>query len=164
MRLIRTGEKKPYDQLPICITASEHDYLDKEPYLLDNPIIQRYMRIVEETLRISVPFNPVFMAHSLSMRAVALGLYVNDIDNDYKLSDMALDLAPASWLNRVIPGIDSKQHLKYLPKLDKVLFSKGIAHSYALAMALLCESVDEAVRLLCGSCDLGVTMPPVDRT
>lgn len=131
--------------MPSHTIGNKSDFVDQEENLLDNPVIQRYMLISEGFLSSRTPLHPSSASHLLSQRAQELGLRIGRGGNKGILSDLALQLAPTSWLERLLPDFRSKKAGHYFGPLDVVLLHGGSPHALALALALLFESADDAL-------------------
>lgn len=82
------------------------------------------------------------------------------------LSDRVRDLAPKRWMQAHVPGLHEKPDSAYMSRIDDQLFSltPAAGDSYALAMAALFPSADEAIEaVFASSQDLPGTAPSYSR-
>lgn len=143
--LMQCDKRLVTDCMPSHIIGNKPDFVDQEEGLLDNPVIQRYMLISEGFLSTKTPLYPTSASQLLKQRAQKLGLRIGRTGNKESLSDLALQLAPTDWLQRLLPGILTKKSGKYFAPLENVLSYGGSIRAHALALALLFESADDAL-------------------
>lgn len=110
------------------------------------PILERYSRIMtaylDTTRRIGV------QEASKRLRPIAASLNINarGVSGFQYLSDMAITQLPGWWLEKLFPSIAHKRANTPFPPLDNTVLSGfSMPHAYALAMALLYESSEEAL-------------------
>lgn len=110
------------------------------------PILERYSQIMTAYLttkrRIGVqdaskPLRPIAASRNINARGISGFQY---------LSDIAMAQLPGWWLEKLFPSIAHKQANTPFPPLDNTVLSGfAMPHAYALAMALLYESSEEAL-------------------
>lgn len=142
--LMQCDKRLVTDCMPSHTIGNKADFVE-EGGRLDNPVVQRYMLISEGFLSTKTPLYPFAASRLLNQRAKKLGLLIGRTGNKERLSDLALQLAPTGWLQRLLPGIPTKKSGKYFGPLENVLLHGGSSHAYALALALLFESADDAL-------------------
>lgn len=113
----------------------------------ENPVLRRYAEICTELLHRPRPFASFQVLRSLLPRAYARGLVVEEQATGARLSDMAMERISGPWQQLFWKELSSKASGAYLRSLDDTLVrlrSGSWRHGYALAFALLYESVDGA--------------------
>lgn len=131
--------------MPSNAIGNKPDFVDTEKGDLGHPLVRRYMLICEGFLAANTPQYFSSANLLLIQRAQELGLQIGWTGNKESLSDLALQLAPTGWLNRLFQGTPTKEFEKYLTPLENVLLHGGSPRAYALALALLFESADDAL-------------------
>ncbi|MDP9877256.1 hypothetical protein J2W25_000882 [Variovorax boronicumulans] len=146
--LFRTTGQGTWQTLP-------HELLDKarpesDAVLADaieNPVLRRYAETCAELLHRPRPLVSFQVLRSLIPRAYACGLVVEQRATGTRLSDLAVERISGPWQQLFWKELSSKAPGAYLPSLDDTLVrlrSGSCHHDYALAFALLYDSVDEA--------------------
>lgn len=142
------------------IASDEHAFVRETPHFHESqppsqrieqgqsywPILERYSQIMtaylNTTRRIGVydaskPLRPIAAARNINIRGECAPQY---------LSDVAMAQLPGWWLEKLFPSIAHKQANTPFPPLDNTVLSGfAMPHAYALAMALLYESSEEAL-------------------
>jgi hypothetical protein len=122
---------------------------EAEPETTYWPALTRYSEIMHAFLTRTVRTRMRDVAKTL--RAVATQKSINTGSNPecQLLSDLALELLPGWWLEDVFPSINSKQPGSPFPALDNTVMARHAQpHAFALAMALIYESSNEALATL----------------
>lgn len=122
---------------------------EAEPETSYWPVLMRYSEIMHAFLRRTVRTKMRDVAKAL--RPVASGKSINTGNNPERqlLSDIALGQLPSWWLEELFPSIRSKQPGIVFPALDNtVMLRHAQPHAFALAMALVYESSDDALAAL----------------
>jgi hypothetical protein len=113
------------------------------------PILERYSQIMIAYLSRTIRVGVQDVARRLRPIAAARKLGTRGILNAQHLSDIAVEQLPSWWLDEMFPSINSKQaNAPFLPLDNTVLSGFAMAHAYALAMAILYESSEEALASL----------------
>lgn len=110
------------------------------------PVLTRYSEIMHAFLTRTVRTR--MRDVSKTLRLVAANKSINTGNNPecQFLSDLALGLLPGWWLEETFPSINAKQPGTPFPALDNtVMVRHAQPHAFALAMALIYESSDEAL-------------------
>lgn len=113
-----------------------------------NPTIQRYVNICNAFLQTKHPVHPRQAAARLSARARHKGLRVSQIGARPNLSDSAVATLGGHWLDEFFACLKGKASGAFLGKIDGVCTSKHQSYhasSYALALAILWDSPDDAL-------------------
>jgi hypothetical protein len=116
--------------------------------LIATTSIQRYIEICSAFLERDKPIEVMHVASVLTYRAKQFGLstYING--NKPLLSDLVKESFPAEWLSTIFPKLVVKPHRQSMSSMDGVLYLNTSACSvtaYALALAVLYDSADEAL-------------------
>lgn len=110
--------------------------------------IQRYIEICSAFFERDKPIEVIHVASILKERAKQFGLSTCMSGNKPLLSDLVKESFPTEWLSTVFPKLVEKPHGVMMPSMDGVLYLNTAASSamvYALALAVLYESSDEAL-------------------
>jgi len=113
----------------------------------DNPVLRQYAETCAELLHRPRPFASLQVLRSLLPRAFARGLVAEERATGPRLSDLAADRIAGPWQQLFWKELSGKAPGAYLPSIDDSLVrlrSGSWRHSYALAFALLYDSVDQA--------------------
>lgn len=118
-----------------------------------NPFLQRYVAIAASMLTLVQPIPTTQLHRPIRERATGLGLRRSMVGKQPPLSDRVRDLAPKRWMQAHLPGLHEKPDFAYMSRIDDQLFSltPAAGDSYALAMAALFPSADEAIEALFAS-------------
>lgn len=121
------------------------------------PFLHRFVAISASLLTHVQPISVTRLHRPIRERAAELGLRRALVGKQPPLSDLVRDLAPAEWVQAHVPGLLDKADSAYMSRIDDQLLSVTPASgdSYALAMAALFPSADEAIEaVLVSSQDL----------
>lgn len=113
---------------------------------IENPVINRYVEIATGFLDCSKALSLAQASNKLSRRAQEKAIRVAKNGRRSNLSDIALDSVPIKWLAGILPGIDAKKPGEFFHGLDIVVRHGGLSHAHALALALLFDSAEEALK------------------
>lgn len=146
--LLRCPEKAFLNDTP-SVNLATGTFPRVEPETTYWPVLTRYSEIMHAFLTRTVRTRMRDVAKTL--RSVAAKKSINTGNNPecQLLSDLALGLLPGWWLEDVFPSIKSKQSGSPFPALDNtVMVRHAQPHAFALAMALIYVSSDEALATL----------------
>lgn len=109
-------------------------------------VLERYSKIMNAYLVRTVRVGVQEVAKVLRPIAEGKGISTRAITTNQYLSDIAVTKLPTSWLGKLFPSISTKrQGAPFGPLDNTVLSGFAMPHAYALAMALLYESSEEAL-------------------
>lgn len=120
---------------------------------LENPTVLRYGEVCQAFLECARPFRSEQFVRCTKRRATQLGVRMFTLpwlDGPY-LSDLARMSVSGPWLQRFFPAVSSETFGTYVGSLDRTITHVwgGLSPlAYALALALLYESADEAMHAL----------------
>lgn len=113
------------------------------------PVLARYSEIMQTFLRRTTRAKMRDVAKTLRSVAVKKSINTGNQSEQPLLSDLAKELLPSWWLEETFPSIRAKQPGTPFPALDNtVMLRHAQPHAFALAMALVCESSEEALAIL----------------
>jgi hypothetical protein len=115
----------------------------------NNQLVARYMRVCHQFLDGNHPIGPEQAATRLSERASLLDLRRCVIGVKKNLSDKVISELAGPWLEEFFPCLNGKRRGEYIAKIDGTCTSKHSpyhASSYALALAVLWDSPDDALK------------------
>lgn len=136
-----------FDVCPSAIQNGKNTWLpERFGEIVGSPVISRYVEISTGFLDCRRPLSFCEAAKKLSLRAKTLGIRVSKAGQRENLSDVALDCVPHAWLSSLFPGIEAKKRADLFPSFDRVVCHEGLPHARALALALLFDSAEEALR------------------
>jgi hypothetical protein len=147
--LFRVAEKGGFDFSPLeLLGRTDKEQKSFSASILDNPAITRYAAIAAHWLFCDRPIPPHQILPPLHKRAKLLGLRIGIAGRKKSLSDHAMAVFPSNWLAGIFPGLLSKRHCETYHPLEFALrnaSTSGRSASYALALAMLFDTVDGAL-------------------
>ncbi len=129
-----------------AISTNEHCGIESFEEFIHNPVLYRYVDIVSGFLESQRPLSFSDAARKLSLRARQMGIRISRKGRRPLLSDIALNSVPKAWLSLVFPGIETKRAGEHFSPIDRVLLHEGLPQGRALALALMFDSAEEALR------------------
>lgn len=111
--------------------------------------LARYVQIATALLQRSQPFDAPSINSLLAERGRYWGLRISFKGVRPLLSDRVRALAPVPWLQSHLPELHQKGSGQYFSTIDGLLVSRSVphvGHTYAIAMAALYDSSEEAIR------------------
>jgi hypothetical protein len=84
----------------------------------------------------------------LAIRAASLGLRISQTGQRPLVSDRLAEQAPTSWLSQHLPDWNTKTPTSFFHRIDRLASVKvvaGVGEAYAMALAALYDSADEAM-------------------
>lgn len=129
------------------------------------PFLQRFAAISATLLTLTQPMSTSHLHPILRERATDLGLRRAMVGKQPPLSDRVRELAPKRWIQAHVPGLNEKPVAAYMSRIDDQLTSltPAAGDSYALAMAALFPSTDEAFEAVFASSQNLPSMVPSSR-
>jgi hypothetical protein len=110
------------------------------------PIMERYSQIMASFLGSTRRVGVQDAARKLRPVAEAKNITTVRSGNIQYLSDIAVRQLPAWWITELFPSINTKQaNAPFRPLDNAVLSGYAMPHAYALAMALLYDTSEEAL-------------------
>lgn len=127
-----------------CVSSTARSEIDREKSYW--PVLERYASIMNAYLAKTTRTAIHEVANLLRPLAAAKGLSTRNSKTANYLSDIAVEILPGWWLESVFPSLNTKLPHRPFPALDNTVMSGyAMPPAYALAMALLCESTEEAL-------------------
>lgn len=117
--------------------------------VLGNEVAIRFAAITGNWLSAEKPIAAYRVYEVLRERADRLGLRQQSTGKRKLLSDLAIEDCPPEWLGAIFPVLLNKEPFRPIPVLDGVLRRADMncrTESYALALAVLFNTADEALR------------------
>lgn len=151
--LVQVDDPLPFTQAPhIWLTKGKLSKLVVA--VTELPVtgfLRRYVDISTALLIRDRPFPAEQINAQLSTRASSLGLRISRTGQRPLLSDRLREQAPPSWLNQHLPGWATKGLAVYFSRIDGLGSVKqvaGVGDAYAMALAALYDSADEAMNAI----------------
>jgi len=119
-----------------------------EPNLPEEGFLRRYVEIATKLLDRERPFQVENITRCLAKRAKHHNLRIGRSGQRPLISDRLFEMAPIDWLTQHLPGCSTKIPMVYFNRIDSLALSKnqpGVGDAYSMAIAVLYESVDEAL-------------------
>ncbi|MEO3715508.1 TniQ family protein [Roseateles flavus] len=116
---------------------------------LEHPVIERFVSLSMMALKSIIPIAPSGMTAALGRRAAMHGVRITVSGKGRRLSDWARSVLPAAWVATHFAALHQKPIGEHAPSVDDVFRARHVAHktaSYLLAMALLWDSAEDAMR------------------
>lgn len=159
-------DAKPFDSLPhIWQKNSQLRKLNVCAPTLDAApdFIQRYVAISVAFLRLFEPLPTAQVLGEIRSRASELFLGRSMRGMQPYLSDHICDSAPIGWLQAHAPRLARKHAHEYISYVDDLVCSHepATADVYAMAMAVLYPSVDEAFEEVVNQSEMSINMTPL---
>lgn len=168
MSLFRARENFSWQTMPQ--EALPHARPDADTLVtqaIESPVLRRYADVCAELLNRSRPISTLQAVRALTTRAKAIGLSPWDAKSGRKLSDLAADCISAPWQLEFGRSWQGRGKDPGLHALDATLLRlRGAcdATAYALAIALLWNSIDAAINALIKPLPpLSALLPLIDR-
>lgn len=109
-------------------------------------VIERYSEIMAGFLKMSVRAGMRDVARTIRSVAAQKSIYTGANSGCQLLSDIAAKQLPTWWLGELFPHIETKQLGAPFNALDNTVLNRHAQpHAFALAMALIYESSEEAL-------------------
>ncbi len=122
---------------------------------LKSAVVQRYSSVLESMLdNAQGPVHSACAANIVRTQANASGLRIAPLRHARYLSDAAKELLPKIWLAEHFPASQCKRPGEFAPWIDQAGHARTKpvgSTTFALALALLWDQPDEAIRLFLGA-------------
>ena len=146
--LFRVRENEAWRSMPHQVMRQVHGEFEAlVNQTLENPVVRRYAEVCTELLVRARPLSTLQAVRTLADRAHSLGLAIAPEDCGRRLSDSATERIGGAWQDLFWKELSAKKPGAHVPALDGALsrLRAGTeASGYALAIALLYDSVDNA--------------------
>lgn len=146
--LVKAPENSFFSCLPsrCSIESSSLDLVSSEGV---SPVLERYAHVILGFFTRKCRLGLSDAARELRRLAAQKDITTNRQITGLYLSDVALDCLPTSWLASLFPTIGEKKRGSPFHPLDNTVLSGfAVSHAYALAMAVLHDSGEEALASL----------------
>ena len=149
--LISTQAPEAFDQMPSSWRASATPG-PRELANRSNRVVDRFVANVRWMLAGGRSWPVETVRAGLLAKAEDFQLRLAPPGNKPLLSDLAVAALPLSLIDELVPGASRKERGKYLSAIDGALAgSGGTPVSVAIALTLLFETAEEAMRACCPS-------------
>lgn len=141
--------KRAFDQMPSFNMDAQCELADHEyQEIISNSAIRRYAEILKGLLKSEHPVAGSHGRYSISILAQKYKIRQSADSKPGKptLSDFIQKQVPDFWLKILYPDIECKVPGKFFGPIDRVLRATSSDQTYALALAVLFESTDDALR------------------
>jgi TniQ len=164
IRLSRIDDKSAFNAVP-------HRWFEQgklvginacQTHMPDQGFLRRYVDIALALLQRDRPFTPQQINGCLAHRASELGLRSSRDGTRKLLSDKLIEMAPKAWLNMHVSDWTKKEYSQQLLKVDGVIAKKHepvSGEAYAIALAALYDSPDDALRAVASYSPTKVQVP-----
>ncbi len=119
-----------------------------EPNLPEEGFLRRYVEVATKLLERDRPFQVENVSLCLAKRAEQYNLRIGRLGKRPLISDRLFEIAPNDWLKQHLSAFDTKIPLVYFNRIDLLALYKqspGLGDAYVMAIAVLYESVEEAL-------------------
>lgn len=138
--------KQAFDNVPLEAMPAKGDFSDHEfSEIFQNPVIRRYAEIAIASLAAEKPMPVIHARFRIAERAKKLQLRIGVRGRLPTLTDMLLEHVPEYWLRKSYPEIEGRLTGEFFNSIDNITLGLATDQSYALALALLFDSSDEAL-------------------
>lgn len=146
--------KKAFDEMPSIDMATQYEFTEQDFLAVyANPVIGRYVRIVNGFLCSERPMSLIHARHLIAKQFKKHQLRIGKTGGQPTLTDRALEQIPLPWLRAQYPSIDSRLKGEFFNPIDNISLGSAASQDYALALAVLFESSDEALNYWFGIFD-----------
>jgi len=151
--LVQVDDPLPFSRAPhIWLTKGKLNTLDVAvPELPETGFLCRYVDISSALLLRDRPFPVEQINSQLAIRAASIGLRISKTGQRPLLSDRLGEQAPTLWLNQHLPLWKTKSPAQFFQRMDSLGSMKvvaGVGDAYAMALAALYDSAEEAMNAL----------------
>lgn len=148
--LVQVDDPLPYSRAPhIWLAKGKLTKVDVAvPELPKAGFLRRYVDISTALLLRDRPFPVEQINSHLATRAASMGLRTSQTGQRPLVSDRLAEQAPTSWLNQHLPEWTTKTPTSFFQRIDRLASIKvvaGVGEAYAMALAALYDSADEAM-------------------
>lgn len=148
--LFRVRENEAWRSMPHEVMRQAHPVSEAVVnQALESPVLRRYAEVCTGLLERARPLSTLQALRTLTDRAHSFGLAIDPEGRGRRLSDFAADHIGGPWQDLFWKELSEKKPGAHVPALDGALsrLRAGTgASGYALAIALLYDSVDAAFR------------------
>jgi hypothetical protein len=146
--LFRARENESWRSMPHEVMPQAHpESVAVVTQAMESPVLQRYAEVCTELLQRARPLSTLKVLQALTERAYSHGFAIDPQNPGRRLSDLAIDCIGGPWQSLFWKKLSGKTPGTYVPTLDGVLWRLRAcpgASAYALAIALMYDSVDAA--------------------
>jgi hypothetical protein len=140
------GGTKAFDVMPFPEMDAIFEFSEPEfTEVSANPIVQRYAGIAIALLNSGITTPDIHAQHRIAERAKKHHLRICIQGRRPTLTDRLLEQVPICWLRTLYPDIDKRSPTKFFYPIDNVTVGVTAGTSYALALATLFDSTEEAL-------------------
>lgn len=137
---------RAFDDMPSLDFAARHEFSENEfQTMRDNPVVRRYAEIVNKFLESERPTDLVHARYLIAEQAKKYRVRTWKPRRQPTMTNLALEQVPLQWLRTQYPSINAQIRGKWATSIDKITSGRTTSPGYALALALLFESADEAL-------------------
>lgn len=132
--------------------------------LEDRGFLGRYVDISTMLIERGQPFDVRSIGQALAKRAQAQGLRIGLNGVKPLLSDLVKSMAPTEWVKAHFPELQNNPKTTFFPAVDSLVVSRtvpGTGHAYAIALAALFDTSEEALRYC--QCETGRSNLPTQK-
>lgn len=139
----------PFPEMDAIFAFTESEFIE----VSTNPIVQRYASIVIAFLNSEVTTTDIHAQFRIAEQAKKHNLRVCIRGGRPTLTDRLLERVPKYWLRTLYPEIDKHSSTGFFYPIDNVTVRTTAGTSYALALAMLFDSSEEALSYWYGDID-----------
>lgn len=144
--LIAKGGRFGFRKMPHWVDTQPKHYTDEQiDDIRISPSIQRYAAILVGFLSAERPVNCLHASYRIRQLAKERGIRIAIDGKKPTLSDIIQPLFPQDWLFQQYPAISERIPGEYYGPVDNVTMVRTPVTAYALALAGLFESAEEAL-------------------
>ncbi len=137
---------KAFDETPSLEMEAHFEFSPQEfKQISDNPVIQRYADILFSFLDSERPIASIHAMHRISEQIKKQSIRTAKAGKRPKFTDRILEQCPMPWVRALYPSIDKRLASESFNPIDCLPSTPVANHTYALALAVLFDSSDEAV-------------------
>lgn len=135
-----------FDEMPSINMDTYFEFTDQEfKVISENPAIKRYADILLAFLDYKQPISSFHAMHRISVQIKKQSIRTAKAGKRPTFTDRILEQCPMPWVRALYPSIDKRLAGESFNPIDCLPSTPAANHTYALALAVLFDSSDEAV-------------------
>lgn len=143
--------KTAFDDMPYLEMSKQYELSDQDfQAVFESPALQRYTKIINSFLNSERPVNFIHARYLIAEQAKKYKLRIGRKGRQPTMTDRVLEQIPAPWLRAQYPAIDDRMAGEFFNPIDNITLGSVTNQTYALALAALFDSAEEAIKYLYG--------------
>lgn len=146
--------KKAFNDMPFLEMATQYEFAEQDFLTMSaNPAIQRYTDIMNTFLNSERPMAIMHARYRIAELFKRHRLRIGKRGRKPTLTDRVLEQIPRPWLQAQYPAICDQLPGEFFSPIDNITLGRVPVQGYALTLAVLFESLGEALNYWYGDID-----------